>query len=202
MSLKFAILGLLSIRPMSGYEVKKSLDRPMGYTWHASESQIYPELRKMEEMDLVKGHIIHQVMKPDKKVYNMTDKGGVLLDEWLLRPTKNKQRKDEFLLKLFFFHRIDTPSILRHLEQERLGTEEILKYGKAQIYKYRKVNRSRKANVLKWQLSCADAAVRELETHKEWLEEVIADFRNELGNHEISEEVNASLKNIYPPKSE
>jgi len=49
LSLKDALLGLLDHRPMTGYDLKKILDHPMGFFWIAQMSQIYQELNTLEE---------------------------------------------------------------------------------------------------------------------------------------------------------
>jgi len=40
MSLRYAILGLLSAEPMSGYDLAKWMDRGLGNIWSAHASQI------------------------------------------------------------------------------------------------------------------------------------------------------------------
>jgi PadR family transcriptional regulator, regulatory protein AphA len=47
MSLKYAILGFLSLAPLSGYDLKKSFDRSLGHLWPADQSQIYRTLSQM-----------------------------------------------------------------------------------------------------------------------------------------------------------
>jgi len=68
MSLGNALLGLLSYGPMTGYDLKKLLDYPMGFFWLAQMSQIYRELNKLEEKGLVKSEIKPQEKRPDRKV--------------------------------------------------------------------------------------------------------------------------------------
>ncbi|GAH88572.1 unnamed protein product, partial [marine sediment metagenome] len=75
MSLEKALLGLLDHRPMTGYDLKKILDHPMGFFWAAQMSQIYRELNKLEEKKLVKSEIKPQEKRPDRKVYQLTKEG-------------------------------------------------------------------------------------------------------------------------------
>ena len=53
MSLRHAVLGLLSLQPSTGYELTQRFDRSLRNAWHASHSQIYPELSKLEAEGLV-----------------------------------------------------------------------------------------------------------------------------------------------------
>ena len=53
MSLRHAVLGMLASQPGTGYELTQWFDRSLSHAWHASHSQIYPELAKLEAEGLV-----------------------------------------------------------------------------------------------------------------------------------------------------
>ncbi len=55
MSLRYALIALLTAQPMTGYEVSKRFGASVGHVWHAPDSQIYPELRKLEKEGLLVG---------------------------------------------------------------------------------------------------------------------------------------------------
>jgi DNA-binding PadR family transcriptional regulator len=45
--------------------------------WPISHTQIYPALRELEEQGLSRYHLVEQhAMRPDKKVYEITEEGG------------------------------------------------------------------------------------------------------------------------------
>ena len=48
MSLRHAVLGMLSVTSCTGYELTQWFDSSLQHAWHASHSQIYPELAKLE----------------------------------------------------------------------------------------------------------------------------------------------------------
>jgi hypothetical protein len=48
-SLRLAILGSLSSAPASGYDLARQFGLGLGWFWSASHSQIYPELKRLEE---------------------------------------------------------------------------------------------------------------------------------------------------------
>ncbi len=52
MSVRYAISGLLARHPSTGYELTQTFDRSLRTSWHASHSQIYPELGKLESAGL------------------------------------------------------------------------------------------------------------------------------------------------------
>ena len=48
MSLRYALLALLTVEPMTGYDLSKRFESSVAYVLHAPDLQIYPELRRME----------------------------------------------------------------------------------------------------------------------------------------------------------
>ncbi|EDV5156957.1 PadR family transcriptional regulator, partial [Salmonella enterica subsp. enterica] len=58
MSLRYALLALLTARPMTGYDLAKSFHVSVGHVWHAPDSQIYPELKRMLADGLVEGESV------------------------------------------------------------------------------------------------------------------------------------------------
>ena len=54
-NLKYAILGLVNRKPMTGYDIKKAFeDRALTSFWHAEHSQIYPELKKLVNEGMIR----------------------------------------------------------------------------------------------------------------------------------------------------
>src|SRR5258705_8983221 len=51
----WAVLGLLGLKPMSGYDIKRAVDRTIRHFWAASYGQIYPELKRLEEAGWIAG---------------------------------------------------------------------------------------------------------------------------------------------------
>ena len=78
-----AILGLLSIVPMSGYDLVQAADAAVGRFWPVSKSQVYAELARLEPLGLVRGTEIAQERRPDKRVFRLTGRGEEALDAWL-----------------------------------------------------------------------------------------------------------------------
>jgi DNA-binding PadR family transcriptional regulator len=97
----WAVLGLLSRRPMSGYDVKQAVDRTIRHFWAASYGQIYPELKNLDEAGLVKGSDASNGARP-RTVYKLTAKGKSAANEWIERVPETYELRDEGLLALFF----------------------------------------------------------------------------------------------------
>nr|WP_321459526.1 PadR family transcriptional regulator [uncultured Vibrio sp.] len=96
MSLPHVILTVLSTRDATGYDITKEFSASIGYFWKASHQQVYRELNKMAEKELVTCVLEPQEGKPDRKVYSITDAGRSALGEWFDQPTA----RDEFSAKL------------------------------------------------------------------------------------------------------
>ena len=52
-TLKYAILGLLNRKSMTGYDLSKEFETTLFEFWNAKHSQIYPELKSLSEKGLV-----------------------------------------------------------------------------------------------------------------------------------------------------
>jgi DNA-binding PadR family transcriptional regulator len=106
-ALRYAILGLLAREPMSGYDVARRLKVPVGYFWHASHSQIYPELEALRRAGMVTQRTVAGDARPDKKVYTITAAGRGDLEAWVTEPVHPPPLRDELLLKTFSMWTVD-----------------------------------------------------------------------------------------------
>jgi DNA-binding PadR family transcriptional regulator len=96
----FAVLGQLASGPSSGYEIKARLEAGAAQFWHASYSQIYAELRRLEELGYASEERVVQDGRPNKRVYTITDDGRAALREWLGEPWGLAHLRDESLVKM------------------------------------------------------------------------------------------------------
>ena len=74
-TLKYAILGLLMKKDMTGYELTKEFNSALFEFWNASHSQIYPKLKALTKEGLIEYHIEITGTVLEKKVYTITDAG-------------------------------------------------------------------------------------------------------------------------------
>lgn len=82
MSLRNALLALLRVGPLSGYDLQKQFSVSVGHVWHAPDSQIYPELRKMEQAGLIQGEEQARGARGTRKVYHVTPAGEQAFRDW------------------------------------------------------------------------------------------------------------------------
>src|ERR1700722_14027305 len=97
-----ALLGLLTMKPMSGYDIKALIPQSIGNFWSESYGQIYPSLKRLAETGLVEKKTQRQKGKPDRHVYSLTEDGRARLRDWLKLPVVAEVPRHELLLKLFF----------------------------------------------------------------------------------------------------
>ena len=96
----YVILGMLSWRPMSGYDMKSLADNSTRFFWAISYGQIYPELRRLSEAGLVEAAEAEGGRR--RTAYRLTAKGRRALRTWLDESPETFETRDEGLLKLFF----------------------------------------------------------------------------------------------------
>lgn len=121
---KYAILGLLSMGPKCGYEIKKAMEKSTMFFWNESYGQIYPMLKNLVTSRLATLEVVERDDQPDMKVYTITDTGRQELTRWLRQPAEPHPVRNEMLLKLFFGANISPDITLAHLERTRASLHE------------------------------------------------------------------------------
>lgn len=98
MSLRHAVLGLLAAQPATGYELTSRFERSLANAWHASHSQIYPELAKLQEARLVE--VVGEGARRSR-TYAVTDAGRDELRRWLVEQEPYRPQRSETALRWF-----------------------------------------------------------------------------------------------------
>ncbi len=123
---KYAILGLLSWGPMSGYDIKKAAEQSISNFWNESYGQIYPILKRLAAEGLATASVEKQVGKPDRYVYALTEKGRQALQRWLRKPAEQGVGRIEILLKLFFGRQVAVPDNIRQIQRFQARQRQLL----------------------------------------------------------------------------
>lgn len=126
MELKHAILGLLSIRPMSGYDLNRAFAGSVAHFWHADQSQIYRALDRLTAAGAIETEVIAQDGRPDRKVHAPTELGRAELDAWLSGPVEVVRPKIPLLAQLFFVARLGAREAGRILDEYEVRVREEL----------------------------------------------------------------------------
>jgi PadR family transcriptional regulator AphA len=126
-SLDAAILGLLSERPRSGYDLKtRCFDDALKGLWTADQAQIYRTLERLQTAKLVTSARKRQSGKPDRKVYSLTDLGRQTLGAWLDTDLPVASPRDPFWLQLYFGASASDESLLARFEAVRSAHQKRL----------------------------------------------------------------------------
>lgn len=133
MSLRYALLALLTSAPMTGYDISRRFQSSVGHVWHAPDSQIYPELRKMEAEGLVDAEAVEDGGRGEKRFYRPTELGIQSLREWMRTPLKYALDRDQAHLKAAYFEWSDPESARRTLSDHIARYEDLLEQWQDQI---------------------------------------------------------------------
>lgn len=116
MSLRYALLALLSAQPMTGYDVYRYFDSSLSYVWHAPHTQIYPELRRLEESRLVRSEEVSRGERGRKRRYHITDAGLDDFRRWVNEPLPLQRERDPHKLKASYFEWAEPDAARRQLQ--------------------------------------------------------------------------------------
>lgn len=128
MSLGFGILGFLSYRTMSGYNLAKAFGSSLEFFWHAQNSHVYLELKKLEQKGYISGEVVIQSERPNKRLYTITDEGRKAFLDWLAQGAGEEatQFKSTFLMKVFFGGNLAPAQSVEMLEKFKCDCETYL----------------------------------------------------------------------------
>ncbi len=98
--IQYAILGLLSWRPLSGYDLKRIISESEVFYWSGNNNQIYTALIRLHAEGLVTRQVQIQESLPAKKIYSITQAGRDELRRWVLSTAALPEVRSTFLIQL------------------------------------------------------------------------------------------------------
>lgn len=119
--IKYAILGLLSWKPLTGYDLKQIFRSSLTMYWSGGNNQIYRTLVKLHEEEFVTRQIEDQESAPSRKIYTITSSGEATLREWLLSHPEVPEIKNEFLIRMAWADQLsneDLDDLLSRYQEE------------------------------------------------------------------------------------
>lgn len=128
------LLGLLSLGPLTGYQMRQLMEESTANFWRESYGRIYPALQQMQKAKLVHAEAVNAAGKRSKgpkprKVYSLTAAGEARLHAWLGVTPHRQPQRNELLLKLFFGDHAK-PEVLRAqvLAWQQSYVEDVKRY--------------------------------------------------------------------------
>lgn len=103
MSVRYAVLGLISQKPRHGYETRAAFETLVGGVdnWEVKPAQIYTTLDRLEEAQWVERFSdLGEGEEPSRRVYQITPLGEAALQQWFSSGVVPEHQRDEFYIKL------------------------------------------------------------------------------------------------------
>jgi len=185
-TLKYAILGLLSQQPMTGYDIAKEFStKAFANFWYATHGQIYPEMRKLVDEGLVEYDIVIQGKALEKKLYTITDAGREDFRSWLLQDEDLPQTpKDVFRLRTYFsefYAKDDFIQLLyEHVKKHQFKRDSLLHTIRT-IYPEKPAPMTREHG----DYMVLDGAIIREQTYILWLYRCLADYGEDIPEEDL-----------------
>ncbi len=122
----WAVLGLLSFgSELSGYDLKKWADWSLrSFYWAPSFSQIYSELRKLEDLGYAASRVVSKDDVRSKRVYSITAAGTEAMGRWANEsPIESVVLKHGTMLRMWLGHLADPDALRATLTEHRQNSE-------------------------------------------------------------------------------
>jgi len=175
---RYVLLGLLQEEDLSGYEMKKIIDKRMSFFWQESFGQIYPELNKMAEEGLVEilGTESEGNIKREKIRYKIIPKGEKEFKKWMEEENEKDTVRSEFLLKMYLSTPKNIEETQRHIIKFKEQSEkklELFNLYEAELKQIIGVHNNHKQI-----LYVLNLGIRQAKLYIDWSEEVLKDIEN------------------------
>lgn len=179
MSINYAILGILSYKSLTGYDLKKIIqDSPFMY-WSGNNNQIYKSLVELLEEGLVTNEVHHQESSPSKKIYTITEAGLAELKEWVLSSPEPPEFKKMFLVQLAWSDQLNAEemnSLLSSYENE-IRMQMLMQQEKKRRDTFSPDRTSREVHL--WDL-IYDNIISSYENELNWIQKVRKEISNDI----------------------
>ena len=131
MSIDHTILGVISLSPCSGYDMKAEFEKGVaGMVSALSFGSIYPRLKHLEQEGLIETKQVDTDGRR-KKIYDLTATGWQKLMRWLEESSEYPiPMHDELLLKMLFWGSTgyERQVLIKHLHTRRDDSLDLLNY--------------------------------------------------------------------------
>ncbi len=117
MSISYTILGILSYKSMTGYDIKRIIQNSSFMYWSGNNNQIYRSLTELLDKGWVTNVVKHQEGSPTKKIYTITDEGLDALKEWVLSSMEPSEIKKPFLVRLAWSRQLNSVELNELLDE-------------------------------------------------------------------------------------
>lgn len=114
--IKFMILGFLTYKESTGYDIKQAMIQSTSNFMNASFGSIYPALNKLENDGLINSTKVIENGKY-KKIYTINEIGEDIFLKWLEEPIDFMRSYEDILVKIFFYEKLPKEKVSKLIEQ-------------------------------------------------------------------------------------
>ncbi|MEY2425061.1 MAG: hypothetical protein QOI61_633, partial [Actinomycetota bacterium] len=131
----YAILGLLSLRSWTTYELAEQMRRALGQFWPRAESGIYTEPKKLVAAGLATSTTEYVGKRPRER-YEITPAGRQALEAWVPGPGAGPTVEFEQLVRVFFAENATKADLLATLRGVKEQNEDRIVVSQAPSSEY------------------------------------------------------------------
>jgi PadR family transcriptional regulator, regulatory protein AphA len=176
MDLRYTILGLLSWKPASGYDLKRIISDSEVFYWSGNNNQIYKCLLELQKEGLVTYQVQVQESLPAKKIYSTTDQGRAELYQSLQAAPEIPEIRKGFLIQLAWTEMLSDEEVLTLLDAYEDEIDNCLRMYQAQAARDSSgPDRSKREKYL-WK-RIAENLVAAFQTELDWVHQTQQDLR-------------------------
>ncbi len=127
MSIKHALLALLSEGPKYGLQLRQEFEAGTGEVWPLNVGQVYTTLQRLERDGLIESDAGDAGDDGPQKSFRITGQGGEELDQWLHTPPDLSQPpRDELVIKVLIALRIPGVDVGEVIQTHRRYIVELM----------------------------------------------------------------------------
>ena len=158
---------------MSGYEIRRAMEKSTNHFWKESDGQLYPTLEKLVKENKIACQQVRRQGARKSKIYALTPEGKEALMQWLLDPDYVISIRSEFMLKIFFGGNADplvTRALIEGFYVQQKQQMQMLEQARIRLGEK---DPSLKKHLPYWK-SCVRFAELRIRANLQWCEEMLA----------------------------
>src|SRR6266545_4948861 len=163
MSVRHALLALLSEGPKYGLQLRQEFEARTGEVWPLNVGQVYTTLQRLERDRLVEAYGEDSETEGSQKGFRITEAGASELDEWLRTPPESvPPPRDELVIKVLVALTVPGVDVHEVMQAHRRHLVELMQ-------RYTRLKQDASADDIGLAL-VADAEIFRLEAVIRWLD--------------------------------
>lgn len=176
---KFVILGFLTYKKLTGYDIKQTMIQSTSNFMNASFGSIYPALNSLEKGGLIDSTKVIENGKY-KKIHEINEAGKEAFIKWLEEPIDFMKSYEDILAKTFFYGKLPKEKASQLIEQ-------LIKDINKKIENLENLETQIKDVAGYFEMSTLHFGVDHLKFMAKWYEKFLDDF-NKREEEEINDE--------------